>query len=234
MTPQTTTKRVFVLLGMPGVGKGTQAQKIAETYSLLHIDTGQSLRTEIASGSDLGKTAQGFVEKGELVPFDLVLQVIKAAMLRIRDDQNGYLFDGFPRNLQQAEGLNRILAELNLDINAVLYLETPYDILFDRLAYRVTCSKCDAKYNLKLNPPKQPGVCDVCGGELVTRKDDQPEVIENRLKAYEKETSPLIGYYEEMGKLKRIDANQPIDTVFADIRQEMDKYIHPSSDKMLV
>jgi adenylate kinase len=230
----TQTKRVFILLGMPGVGKGTQAQSMAKAYSLYHIDTGQSLRGEIASGSALGKEAQSYVEKGELVPFDLVLQVIKASMLRITPEQNGYLFDGFPRNLEQAEGLNKILGELNLPIDAVFYLETPYDILFDRLAYRVTCSKCDAKYNIKLNPPTRENACDACGGELVTRKDDRPEVIETRLKAYETETSPLIGYYEERGLLKRINADQSIESVFANIQQEMDRFIYPSSDKMLV
>jgi adenylate kinase len=214
--------KVFVLLGMPGVGKGTQAQFIAQYYKLLHIDTGHCLRSEIASGSELGLLAKSYVDKGELVPFDLVLQVIKASMGRIDSEKAGYLFDGFPRNLDQAHGLNSILDELGLKINAVLYLETPTEILMDRLAYRVTCAKCDTKYNLKLNPPKTPGVCDKCGGELITRKDDHPDVIGNRLKAYETETSPLIAFYENQGLLRRIDADQPIEAVSAAIHSQMD------------
>lgn len=221
-------KRVFVLLGMPGVGKGTQAQQLADTYKLLHIDTGECLRSEIASNSDLGNEAKSYMEKGELVPFELVMQVIKASMLRISDDRPGYLFDGFPRNLKQAEGLNELLSGLNLAIDAVLYMETPEEILMDRLAYRVSCGKCGAKYNLKLNPPKQADACDVCGSELVTRKDDRPEVIGNRLKAYADETSPLIEYYSQKGLLHRINADQPIDTVFSDIQAQVRPFLSPS------
>lgn len=226
-------KRVFILLGMPGVGKGTQAQMMAKHYNLLHIDTGHALRTEIGLGTELGKTAQGFVEKGVLVPFELVIQVIKAAMLRIEPRMNGYLFDGFPRNETQAEGLSQILAELNLTLNQVLYLETPYEILFDRLAFRLTCSKCDTKFNSKLNPPKMEGVCDVCQGELVTRKDDKPEVIENRLKAYADETQPLVNYYENKGFLKTINANQSMEAVFTDVKALLNTFI-ATSDTMSV
>lgn len=229
----THTKKVFILLGMPGVGKGTQANFIKEAYNLLHIDTGACLRTEIAMGSDLGNTAKSFMDKGELVPFELVMEVIKASMLRIQPVMNGYLFDGFPRNLTQAEGLNKILADLELDLNAVIFLDTPHDILMDRLAYRVTCSQCDAKYNLKLHPPKQENTCDRCNGTLVTRKDDQPEVIENRLKAYAQETMPLVDYYEQQDKLRRIDANQAIERVTEEIRQQVGPFFN-SSDKMLV
>lgn len=217
-------KKVFVLLGMPGVGKGTQAEFLTKNYSLYHIDTGRALRYEISSGSPVGETAKGYVEKGELVPFEVVLQVIKSSLLRIPSEMNGYLFDGFPRNLEQAEGLNQMLNDLSLPIQAVVYLETPHEILMDRLAYRVTCSQCDAKYNLKLNPPKQEGVCDVCGGELITRKDDRPEVIETRLKAYETETSPLIDYYQGKGLLQRINADQSIDAVSKDIQALMDPF----------
>ncbi len=225
-------KRVFILLGMPGVGKGTQAEFMKDHYNLFHIDTGQTLRNEIASGSDLGKTAQAYVEKGELVPFDLVLEVIKTAMLGVSEEKRGYLFDGFPRNLQQAEGLNTILAELKLPIDAVLYLETPYEILFDRLAYRVSCPKCGTKYNLKLNPPPKENACE-CGGELVTRKDDQPEVIETRLKAYETETAPLISYYSERHLLHRVNADQSIEAVTRDIQNQVDPFFDPT-DKILV
>lgn len=209
------SKRVFILLGPPGVGKGTQAQQIAKAYQLLHIDTGHSLRTEIAMATELGLTAKAYVDKGELVPFELVIQVIKASMLRIEPSQQGYLFDGFPRNLDQAGGMDQILGDLSLELNRVVYLETPHDILMDRLAYRITCGDCDAKFNLKLNPPKVEGTCDRCGStNLVTRKDDQPDVIENRLIAYQNETAPLVAHYEGLSKLTRVDANQSIDVVF--------------------
>ncbi len=229
----TQQKRVLILLGMPGVGKGTQAQRMAEHYKLFHIDTGQSLRQEIASESDLGKEAKAYVDKGELVPFELVMKVIKAAMVRIPENKAGYLFDGFPRNLSQVDGLDAVLMELRLTLDSVLYLETPYEILMDRLAYRVTCPKCDAKYNLKLKPPKQENTCDACQSELVTRKDDRPEVIENRLKAYQEETSPLVDYYDKKSLLQRINADQAIDVVFEDIRQHVDKFFK-TSDTMVV
>ncbi len=219
MTAASTPRRIIILLGMPGVGKGTQAQFIAETYHLNHIDTGQALRAEIALVSELGKQAQSYMNQGQLVPLPVVMEVIKAAIVRTSDTQAGILFDGFPRNAEQAEQLAQIAQDLSLCIDQVLYLETPQAILMDRLAYRQTCSQCDAKYNSKLHPPKQPGLCDTCHTPLTTRPDDRPEVIENRLKAYETETAPLIAYYEAQGLLKRINANQSMETVFRDIRQ---------------
>lgn len=229
----TQSGRVFILLGAPGAGKGTQAQRIAETYNLFHIDTGHCLRSEIASGSELGKQAKSYMDQGQLVPFELVMQVIKASLLRIPQDKQGVLFDGFPRNQQQAYGLDQVLEELQIRIQAVLYLDISHSVLMDRLAYRVTCSRCDAKYNLKLNPPKQDAICDACGGELIIRPDDRPEVIENRLKTYASETEPLIRHYEERSLLRRIDANQPIDQVFEEIRHQISPFFH-SSDTMLV
>jgi len=212
------TKRVLILLGMPGVGKGTQAEHLAKACDLFHIDTGHALRSEIALGTELGQTAQGYMSQGQLVPFDLVMQVIKATIQRIPSEKAGFLFDGFPRNLEQAEGLNTLLAELQLPITGVLYLETAHDILMDRLAYRVSCGQCGAKYNTRLNPTKAQGVCDACGHtEFVQRPDDKPEVIENRLKAYETETSPLIAYYENKGLMHRVNANQAINVVFGEI-----------------
>lgn len=224
------TQRVFILLGMPGVGKGTQAEHLAKACNLFHIDTGHALRSEIALGTELGQTAQNYMSQGQLVPFDLVMQVIKATIERIPSEQAGFLFDGFPRNLQQAEGLNTLLAELNLPITAVLYLETAHDILMDRLAYRVSCGSCGAKYNTRLNPPKTEGVCDACGHtEFVQRADDKPDVIENRLKAYETETSPLIAYYEAKGLMHRVNANQAIDTVFGEIMTEVQPFFEASA-----
>lgn len=226
-------KRVFILLGAPGAGKGTQAQHLVEKFSLYHIDTGHCLRSEIASQSDLGRQAKAYMDQGQLVPFDLVMQVIKASLLRIADDKKGYLFDGFPRNLQQAEGLKGILQELGLTLNAAVYMDIDHEELMDRLAYRITCGQCDTKYNLKLKPPHTENVCDACSGELVTRKDDKPEVIENRLKTYASETEPLIAYYDAQGVLKRVNADQPIKTVSESIDKEIEPFFHPS-DRIMV
>jgi adenylate kinase len=217
-------KRVFILLGPPGVGKGTQAQHLAKNYQLLHIDTGKALRAEIQSSSPVGITAKSYVDSGQLVPSDVVVDVIEAAMQKIPADKKGYLLDGFPRNIQQAEGLKKILQSLQVQLNAVISLVIPREALMDRLAFRVTCEKCDTKYNTKLNPPKTPGLCDTCGGALVTRPDDRPEVIQNRLDTYDNETDPLIAYYQQENVLKSIDAGQSISKVSSDIKQQLDPF----------
>jgi adenylate kinase len=214
MSQRLIEQKVVILLGPPGGGKGTQAEKIARQYGLLHIDTGRALRAEQASGSELGLKVQSYMEKGVLAPFELVMDVIKAALLKETSNGNGFLFDGFPRNLTQAAGLERILQELSLTLDAALYLKMPHDILLDRLGFRLTCKQCDTKFNLKLKPPQNPSVCDLCSGELFQRSDDKPEVIENRLKAYTEETSPLIEHYTTLGVLQTLDANQPIEVVF--------------------
>ena len=207
-------KLVFVLLGPPGSGKGTQAERISQAFKLEHIDTGQALREEIRLQSEIGQIAKSYVDKGQLVPSDVVQGVIESAMLRIKPEQQGYLLDGFPRNYEQAKGLDLILAHLGQSLNSVFYMDIPMPLLFDRLAYRQSCSQCSTKYNTKLNPPIKPDTCDRCGtSSLVSRKDDAPEVIQSRLDSYQAETSPLVQLYTERGLLERIDASQSIDLV---------------------
>lgn len=217
------SKRVVILVGPPGVGKGTQAKKIAETFNLYHIDTGSCIRSEIAAESPLGQQAQIYVKNGQLIPFELVMQVIKASLERVSADKQGFLFDGFPRNLQQAQGLETILKELGLKVDSVLYLCASRSILMDRLGYRLTCSNksCQATYNSKLNQPKTQGHCDRCDAPLITREDDRPEVVENRLVTYETETAPIIDYYTAQGVVKTIQADQPIETVYHALQTEL-------------
>ena len=221
-----TQKRVFVMVGPPGTGKGTQADLLREKYGLYHIDTGRALRQEIADGSAIGHEAKSYMDQGLLVPINVVLQVIKAAMEKIPADKQGYLFDGFPRNLEQAQGFIDILNSLKVTIDRVFYLDMPHDDLMDRLAYRVSCADCKATFNTKLNPPQPvPGGCQHTN--LTQRDDDKPEVIGKRLEQYNQETSPLIAYFEETGYLTRVDARQSIDAVKAELNGIMDTLCKP-------
>ena len=214
-------KRVFVMVGPPGTGKGTQADLLREKYGLYHIDTGRALRQEITDGSAIGQEAKSYMDQGLLVPIDVVLQVIKAAMEKIPPDKQGYLFDGFPRNLEQAKGFIEILNTLNLCVDRVFYLDMPHADLMDRLAYRVSCTDCKATFNTKLNPPKPvPGGCQHTN--LTQRDDDKPEVIGKRLEQYNQETAPLIDYFDEAGYLTRVDARQSIDAVKAELNGIVD------------
>jgi adenylate kinase len=225
MTP-VQNKLVFVMLGPPGSGKGTQAEQISKSFNLYHIDTGAALRREIQEKSDVGQLAQSFMDKGQLVPSDVVQGVIEAAMKRIKPEQTGYLMDGFPRNLEQAQGLEGILKKLGQQLTSVFYLDMPMADLFDRLAFRLSCPNCGAKYNSKLNAPKIENTCDVCQTTpLTSRKDDAPEVIQPRLAAYQAETEPLVAYYNERNLTERIEALQPIDDIFKDLSARIQTHI---------
>lgn len=222
------TKKVIILLGPPGSGKGTQAAQLAKHYQLFHIDTGAALRTEIKLNSDVGQLAKGYMDKGQLVPSDVVISVIEAAMTRIEPNQSGYLLDGFPRNLTQAEGLDKVLAHLHLNITRVFYLEMDHQLLVDRLAYRQSCPQCGEKYNSKLNPTQVADTCDACGHVgLEVRKDDAPEVIGERLIAYNNETAPLVNYYQERNLCDTVNGQQAIDTIFKQLTTAIDKIAQP-------
>ncbi|MCA9800279.1 MAG: nucleoside monophosphate kinase [Cyanobacteria bacterium HKST-UBA04] len=215
-------KVVLVFLGPPGSGKGTQAERLSKQYNLYHIDTGSCIRAEIAANSELGQEATHYTSQGKLVPIDVVLNIIKSAMEKIDPDKTGFLFDGFPRNLEQAEGFDRILGQLPFALNKVLYLSMDRRALTDRLVYRVTCADCGTKYNLRLNPPKTEGVCDVCGHSTFNRRDDdRPETVNTRLDEYEKETAPLVGLFKTRGLLVEVEANRPI----TDIERELQEII---------
>lgn len=184
-----------VFLGPPGVGKGTQAKTFCEKRKIAHVSTGELLRRAVREGTPLGQKASGIMARGELVPDALVLEIV-AERLRADDcRKGGFILDGYPRNLAQAKDLDKTLKGLGLDLQAVVAFEVDRAALIERLSGRRECSKCQAGYHVKSQPPKKPGACDKCGGALVQREDDQPASIEKRLQVYEAQTKELIGYY---------------------------------------
>ena len=204
----------LIFLGGPGSGKGTQAKKLVEKRGLTHISTGDLLRKAIADGTELGKTAKKYVDGGELVPDEVILGMIKE---KLREIKGGFIFDGFPRTLRQAEGLENIMKELNLEIDKAVNLNVDDHVIVERLSARRMCKKCGFEYNLKTRPPKKEGVCDIDGGELYQRSDDNEDTIKNRLDLYHKNTSPVEEFYRKRGKLVEIDGGQDFDDVFSSI-----------------
>ena len=202
-----------ILLGPPGAGKGTQAVKIVEKYGVPHISTGDIFRENIKNGTELGKKAQEYMNKGELVPDDLVCDLATSRLLE-PDCENGFLLDGFPRTVYQAEKLDEFLKEHDSMIDVVLNLAVEKDELITRLTGRRVCSKCGASFHVVNIPPKQEGICDVCGAELIQRKDDNEETAANRIEVYNKETKPLIDYYEKAGNIAHIDGTTGLENVF--------------------
>lgn len=198
----------LVLLGGPGAGKGTQASKIVEARNLTHLSTGDILREEVDKGTPLGERAKEYMDRGDLVPDDLIVDMVSKQI----KDETGYLFDGFPRTINQAEELEKIL-----DIDRVLYINISKEEAVRRLSARRVCSECGEIYNLLFDKPSEPGVCDNCGGKLYQRSDDKPEVIRNRFDTFLEESSPLIGYYRDRGYLVEIDGEREPDEIFADI-----------------
>ncbi|MGB1009291.1 MAG: adenylate kinase [Thiolinea sp.] len=195
----------IVLLGAPGSGKGTQAQRLTGIYNIPQISTGDLLRAAVSAGTEQGKQAKEAMATGNLVSDDIVLSMIKER-LQQDDTQNGFILDGFPRNLNQAAGLDELLAEIDKPIQAGLLIDVDFDILLKRLTGRLSCKACNAVYNRYFSPPKEEGICDACGSsELFHRADDNEETIRNRLSVYEQSTAPLIGFYADKGLLKRIN-----------------------------
>ena len=209
-----------VLLGPPGAGKGTQAVRLVEKYGIPQISTGDIFRKNIKEGTELGKKAQEYTNSGRLVPDELVVDLV-ADRLQQEDCANGYLLDGFPRTIAQAEAFDRFLEEHGQKLDAVINFEVGYEALMERLTGRRLCKVCGASYHIKNMPPKVEGVCDRCGGALEQRKDDTRETATDRLKVYEESTAPLIGYYSKTGALKNFDADQDKDVVFAEIVAEI-------------
>lgn len=206
----------LILLGPPGAGKGTQATRICQKYGIPHISTGDIFRKNIKEGTDLGKKAQEYMNKGELVPDDLVLE-IAADRLMEEDCKNGFLLDGFPRTVYQAEQLDKFLNEKNLDIDLVIDINVGKDELMTRLIGRRVCRNCGATYHVINMPPEKDGVCDVCGGALYQRSDDTAATVENRIEVYNAQTAPLVEYYEKLGKIAHIDGAMGLEDVFNDI-----------------
>ncbi len=206
----------LVLLGPPGAGKGTQATQIAEKYKIPHISTGDIFRRNVKEGTPLGKKAQEYMSKGELVPDDLVIALVEDRLTE-EDCKNGFLLDGFPRTVYQAEKFDAYLKEKNAVIDKVLDIDVEKEILIDRMIGRRVCKNCGATYHVKNMPSKKDGVCDSCGGDIYQRADDTLETVTNRLQVYNKQTSPLIEYYEKAGNIAHIDGAGALDKVFGEI-----------------
>ena len=209
-----------VLLGPPGAGKGTQAVKLVEKYGVPQISTGDIFRKNIKEGTELGKKAQEYMNSGRLVPDELVVDLVKDRLMQ-DDCANGYLLDGFPRTIFQAEQLDKFLEEIGQKLDAVINFEVGHDTLMERLTGRRVCKKCGASFHIKNIPPKVEGICDLCGGELEQRKDDTVETAEKRISVYEESTAPLIGYYTRTGALKNFNAEKDHDVVFGEIVEEI-------------
>lgn len=212
----------IIMLGAPGAGKGTQADMITKKYNVPHISTGDIFRANIKNGTELGKKAKGYMDQGLLVPDSLVVDLV---IDRIHQDdcKEGYVLDGFPRTIPQAEALDAALAAENEEIDAAIDVEVPDGNIVNRMSGRRACLKCGATYHIVYNAPKTEGVCDNCGSELVQREDDKPETVLNRLSVYHKETQPLIDYYNQKGKVAEIDGTQDLNAVFADIEKVLNK-----------
>lgn len=205
-----------ILLGPPGAGKGTQAVNIVDKYGIPHISTGDIFRANIKNGTELGKKAQEYMNRGELVPDDLVIEIATTRLLE-DDCKNGFLLDGFPRTVYQAEKLDEFLAAHGSKIDKVLDIAVEKEELITRLTGRRVCKACGASYHVVNIPPKTEGICDTCGGELIQRADDNAETVGNRIEVYEAQTMPLINYYEKAGNIAHIDGATGLDNVFADI-----------------
>ncbi len=206
----------IIMLGAPGAGKGTQAKMIAEKYTIPHVSTGDIFRANIKNGTELGKQAKEYMDAGKLVPDELTVKIL---LDRVAQDDcaNGYVLDGFPRTIPQAEVLEDALNKLGDKIDFAINVDVPDENIVRRMSGRRACLKCGATYHIEHIPPKQEGICDTCGSELVLRDDDKPETVQNRLKVYHDQTQPLIDFYTERNILKTVDGTRDMKVVFDDI-----------------
>ena len=211
----------IILMGGPGAGKGTQASPLIERFSIPHISTGDMFRTAIKNGTELGLKAKSFMDAGGLVPDEVTIGIV-AERLAMPDCKAGFLLDGFPRTLAQGDALGQILDGLGMKLDGVINIEVDEAVLIPRLTGRRVCRKCGASYHMIFNKPEKEGVCGQCGGALYQRSDDTIETAKNRLNVYNQQTEPLIAFYEKQGLLKRINGDQTIDLVLADILKALD------------
>ena len=206
----------LVLLGGPGAGKGTQAERLSEALGIPQVSTGDLFRENLKQETELGLLARGYMERGELVPDEVTVGMVRERLAR-PDASKGAILDGFPRTIAQAEALEELLAELGHKLAVVPDIEVPEDVLLARLAGRWTCRKCGAMYHQLFSPPQEEGVCDRCGGELYQRQDDTPETQKHRIVVYQQQTAPLIGYYRDKGLLEEVDGRPGIEQIQAEL-----------------
>lgn len=206
----------IVMLGAPGAGKGTQAAMICEKYHIPHVSTGDIFRSNIKNGTELGKKAKAFMDEGKLVPDELTIELLLDRVSQ-EDCANGYVLDGFPRTIPQAEVLTEALAKTGEKVDFAINVDVPDENIVHRMSGRRSCPKCGASYHIEYIPPKTEGICDSCGAELIQREDDKPATVQNRLSVYHEQTQPLIDYYEKAGVLKTVDGTKDRKDVFGDI-----------------
>ncbi|MDK0864303.1 adenylate kinase [Clostridium perfringens] len=206
----------IVLLGPPGAGKGTQAKSISNRYSIPHISTGDIFRKNISENTPLGIEAKSYMDNGQLVPDEVTINMVKDR-LQQDDCKNGYLLDGFPRTVDQAEALDNFLTEREESIDTALLIEVPKEFILERMTGRRVCPSCGASYHIKFNPPANDGKCDLCGSDVIQRKDDTEETVKERLDVYENQTQPLIDFYKNKKQLSVVDGTQAINEVFESI-----------------
>ena len=207
----------LILMGPPGAGKGTQAEKLIDLYQIPHISTGDMFRKAQKEGTALGLQAKSYMDQGQLVPDEVTIGIVRERLSE-DDCKNGFLLDGFPRTVQQADALGGILTDLGMNLDAVIDIQVDKDFLVERLTGRRVCKACGATYHVSFNAPKVENVCDKCGGELYQRNDDKIETVSNRLDVYAAQTAPLIEYYQSKGMIKSIDGSKSVEEVLADIQ----------------
>ncbi|WP_302166285.1 adenylate kinase [Mitsuokella multacida] len=206
----------ILLMGPPGAGKGTQAAELVKEFDIPHISTGDMFRAAVKEGTELGKQAKACMDAGKLVPDSVTIGIVRERLAK-DDCKKGFILDGFPRTVEQADALTGILKDLGLTLTRVLNISVPAEDLIERAVGRRICKKCGATYHTKFNPPKKEGICDVCGSELFQRADDTAETMKNRLSVYEASTKPLIDYYKAAGVYTEVDGRQPIEKVTQDL-----------------
>ena len=212
----------ILLMGPPGAGKGTQAAKLVKEYGIPHISTGDMFRAAVKEGTELGKKAKACMDAGQLVPDEITIGIVRERLQK-PDCANGFILDGFPRTVEQADALDGILKELSIHLTRAVDISVPSSALIERAVGRRVCKKCGAAYHIRFNPSKIDGVCDECGGETYQRADDSEETMKNRLSVYDAQTKPLISHYQKAGLYSEIDGSQEMSKVFADITSCLEK-----------